>query len=182
MESVLVIFCIVFFVILTIGLVKSSHLHKFHKEDCHVIYIPKEYDLEQAFKMVSELSIDGLKKKARLLGASKEFVDSSKPSEIKLFIVQNIISNEHILFTDLNESINDHTTIKKREYCRERIRQNKPDPNYPTNPKSLSDYKDILLPEPTKIFEYPNISTKEILKEMKVDIDDYQNKNIIYDI
>lgn len=182
MESVLVIICIVFFVLLTIGLVKSSHLHKFHKEDCHVIYIPEDYDLEKAFKLVSELSIDGLKKKARLLGASKSFVDSRKPSEIKIYIIQNIISNEHILFSDLNESINDYTTIKKREYCRQRIRQNKPDPNCPTNPTSLSDYKDVKLPEPTNIFEYPTISTKEILKQMKVDIDDYQNKNIIYDI
>lgn len=182
MESVLAIFCIVFFVILTIGIAESNNLDKFHKDDCHVIYVPKDYDLEDAFKLVSSLHRDGLKKKARLLGATKEYVDSQTDVQLKVYIIQNIVSNEHILFTDISEDISIRDNIKKREYCRDQIRKGTPEISCPTNPQSLADYDDVVLPEPTTLFEYPNITTKDIINQMKLDDINYENKNIIYDI
>ncbi len=114
MESILAILCIVFFAVLTYGLVQSSNITKYHLDDCRTIYIPEEIDLETAYKSIKGKNLNALKKRARELGASKEFVDTfkdEKESKLKLseYIIRNSISDEHILLEDVGEK------IKKKE-------------------------------------------------------------------
>jgi hypothetical protein len=116
MESVLSILCIVFFAVLTYGLIQGRNLTKNHLDDCRVIYVPEEINLELAYKSIANKDLNSLKRRARELGATREFVDKFKESvdkhsyiELKKFILVNSISNEHILFDKVEDD------IKKRE-------------------------------------------------------------------
>ena len=120
MESVLAILCIVFFAVLTYGLIQGRNLTKNHLDDCRVIYVPEEINLELAYKSITNKDLNSLKRRARELGATREFVDKFKESvdkhsyiELKKFILVNSISNEHISFDTVENN------IKKRE--RERV-------------------------------------------------------------
>jgi len=105
MESVLALLCIVFFILLTYGLIQGYNLQKHHKYNCRTIYIPEDIDLETAFQTIENKDTNQLKKRARQLGATKDFVDSISDLELKVFIIQTSISNEHILFKELEEEI-----------------------------------------------------------------------------
>ena len=116
MESVLAILCIVFFAVLTYGLIQGRNLTKNHLDDCRVIYVPEEINLELAYKSITNKDLNSLKRRARELGATREFVDKFKESddkhpyiELKKFILVNSISNEHISFDKVEDD------IKKRE-------------------------------------------------------------------
>ena len=126
MESVLALLCIVFFTLLTYGLIQGHNLQKHHKFNCRTIYIPEDIDLETAFKTVDHKDTNQLKKRARQLGATKEFVDSITDIELKVFIIQTSISEEHILFKELEEEIimrEESQLIEKRDYCRALYRE-----------------------------------------------------------
>tara|TARA_Y100000768_G_scaffold78074_1_gene55327 strand:- start:1720 stop:2298 length:579 start_codon:yes stop_codon:yes gene_type:complete len=118
MESVLAVLCIVFFAILTYGLVQGRNLTKDHLYNCRTLYIPEYIDLELAYKNVSDLkNLDALKKRARELGASQKFVkrfdkDSNK-TDLKKFIILNSISNEHILFDSIEDTLGAKETNKR---------------------------------------------------------------------
>jgi hypothetical protein len=112
MESVLSILCIVFFAVLTYGLIQGRNLTKNHLDDCRVIYVPEEINLELAYKSIANKDLNSLKRRARELGATREFVDKFKDSvnnnlyiELKKFIIVNSISNEHILFDTVENDI-----------------------------------------------------------------------------
>jgi hypothetical protein len=105
MESVLAVLCIIFFVVLTYGLIQGNNLQTNHKYNCRVIYIPEDIDLETAFESVDNKNTDQLKKRARELGGIREFVDSISDLELKVFIVQHSIGEEHIPFNELEQDI-----------------------------------------------------------------------------
>ena len=121
MESILAILCIVFFAVLTYELVQGRNLTKDHIYNCRTIFIPEEVDLELAYKSVktnknpSLRELNYLKKRARELGASKDFVDGFKEknkdnpnpdyTKLKVFIVQNSISDKHIQFNKVEKEI-----------------------------------------------------------------------------
>ena len=105
MKSVLSIVCIAFLAILTYGLIQGSNLQNHHKYNCQTLYISENIDLETAYKSIEGKDTSGLKKRARQLGASKEFVDPLSDIELKVFIIQTSISDEHILFEELEEEI-----------------------------------------------------------------------------
>jgi len=195
MESILAILCIVFFVIVTYGLIQGANLTKFHKDNCRTIYLPEHIDLETAFKHVDGKSLDELKKRGRSLGASKGFVDKSTEKDLKIFIIQNSISDEHILFNDLSEDITIRERIKKREYCRHTIREmdawfphdneyGEPivppilDENCPTHPNpTLADYDKVVLPPPKTRLEREQVTLEDPAKFMislKEDMDNYE--------
>ena len=150
MESVLAVLCIVFFAILTYGLVQGRNLTKDHLYNCRTLYIPEYIDLELAYKNVSDLkNLDSLKKRARELGASQKFVkrfdkDSNK-TDLKKFIILNSISNEHILFDSIEDTLDSKET-HKRELNNITTRvtnevNNIPTPISPTKKKEL--YRDL---------------------------------------
>lgn len=116
MESVLALLCMFFFTLLTYGLIQGHNLQKHHKFNCRNIYIPEDIDLETAFDSIKYKDLNQLKKRARQLGATKDFVDSISDLELKVFIVQTSISDEHILFKELEEE------IKMREESRDEFR------------------------------------------------------------
>lgn len=187
MESILAIACIFFFAVLTYALIQGHNLTKFHKYNCHTLYIPENLNLDQAFQSVDNLSLDALKKKARIQGASREFVDKYKDEDdkkyLKSFIIQKVISDENILFTDITEDSATRDNIVKREYCRSLTRENKTDVTCPTNPNSLVDYSNVILPTPTNkleeehvLLKYEFMSPDDIIDYMKKDQEDYEDK------
>jgi len=182
MESILAILCIVFFVVLTYGLIQGANLQKFHKHNCRTIYIPESIDLETAFRSVQNLTIDDLKKRGRDLGATKEFTDKQTEIELKIFIIQNSISEDHILFDDISEDINKRDLIQNREYCRDQIRNHHHHQSCPSQPNpTLGDYSDVIIPQPTNLLEEEHILLTDpsiSIEQMREDIDDYTNKNI----
>ena len=103
MESVLLILCIVFFVVLTYGLIQGTNLHNNHLYTCRTLYIPEDIDLETASKTVKDKNVQQLKKRARELGATKKMVDSMEQIDLKVFIVEHSISDEHIYFKKLED-------------------------------------------------------------------------------
>lgn len=183
MKSILTIGCIVFFCIITYGLAQSSTMNKYHTYNCRTIYIPEDMDLEKAFYSIKNLTSNGLKKRAIELGATDEIIKESDDRSLKVFIIQNSISDEHILFEDLNKTLDTDELIKKRDYCRNLSRNNKTDVNCPTKPNpELNDYNKVKLPEPTNIYEEEHKILQDpfiSIREMREDIDDYINKNII---
>ena len=120
MESVLALICIVFFAVLTYGFIQGANLDRFHIQNCRSLYIPEDIDLATAFQSIQGLDIDGLKKRARELDASREFVDKSDEVDLKVYIVRNSISDKHILFKQLDKTLDKE--IIKREGDRVRIR------------------------------------------------------------
>jgi hypothetical protein len=99
----------------------------FHKYNCHTLYIPEDIDLEKAFQSVAKSSLHELQKKARELGASRAFVkqfnDREGLHQLKSYIIQNSISDEHILFNDITEEVATRENIQKRDYCRHITRE-----------------------------------------------------------
>tara|TARA_Y100000389_G_scaffold66357_1_gene62454 strand:+ start:261 stop:848 length:588 start_codon:yes stop_codon:yes gene_type:complete len=188
MESILAIFCIVSLTILMYGLIQSSNINKFHKYNCHTLYIPEDLDLEEAFKSVDNLSLDSLKKRARVLGASREFIDKYNKEEdkkyLKSFIIQESISDEHILFDDITKKIDTRENINKREYCRKLEREGKTDDSCPKLPAKLEDYSNVIIPTPTNklerdhvLLEYEFLQPEEIIDYMKQYQEDYEDIN-----
>ena len=74
MNSLLSIFCIVFFSIITYAVITGANLNKNHKYNCRTLYIPEDIDLETAFDSVQYKDINELKKRAKELGASSKFI------------------------------------------------------------------------------------------------------------
>ena len=199
MNTLLSIFCIVFFSIFTYSIIKGANLQKTHKYDCRVIYIPEDIDLETAFESVRYKTIDQLKKRAKELGASNDFVnqksmdDNKFKLKLKVFIIQNSIGDEHILFKEIdNRLANDEADelVEKREYCRSLIRSPPtpgdppivPSPNCPELPlpTQLQDYVNVNLPKPNTtldttldtqhmLLQDPYVYIEELRKDMDED-------------
>ena len=161
MESVLAVLCIVFFAVLTYGLIQGRNLTKNHLDDCRVIYVPEEINLELAYKSITNKDLNSLKRRARELGATREFVDKFKESdgkhpyiELKKFIIVNSISNEHILFNKVDDD------IKKRE--RERVNRR--------IDNELSDYKYLILQAKQLGIDTDGISNEQLRKLVKTEL------------
>ena len=195
MESVLAVLCIVFFAILTYGLVQGRNLTKDHLYNCRTLYIPEYIDLELAYKNVTDKNLDALKKRARELGASQKFVkrfdkDSDK-TDLKKFIILNSISNEHILFDSIEDRLDSKET-HKRELNNITTRvtnevNNIPTPISPTKKKELyrdldidisgtdNEIKEQLIKKyieqsiSMKAFNDPSISIQELRKDAGLD-------------
>ena len=171
MESVLAILCIVFFAVLTYGLVQGRNLTKDHQYDCRTLYIPEEIDLELAYKSISTTNINYLKKRASELGASREFLDKFKEKdapylEIKKYIILNSISDEHILFKKIDDK-----SIEAREKSRvgKRIDSELKDINVKN--KKLVKQKMLERVSGMEDMKDPNITIKDLRKD--AGIDDY---------
>jgi|TARA_B110001469_G_C9372211_1_gene193839 hypothetical protein len=182
MESILAILCIVFFAVLTYGLIHGNNLTKNHLYNCRTLYIPEDIDLDTAYNSVLHKDINGLMKRARELGASKKRVDTLKKEgepwlELKKYIIVNSISNEHILFNDITGDIVDKELVEKRDYCR----KNNNNTTCPTIPNpTLGDYSNVQIPSPTNLLEQEHIWLPDpsiSIQEMREDIDDYININ-----
>lgn len=191
MESVLAIICIGFITLFTYAAIQGYNITKFHKYNCHTVYIPDNINLEQAFQSVNNLSLNALKKRARELGASKEFIDKyndeNSKKYLKSYIIQNSISDDHILFNDITEDVKLRENIKKREYCRQLDREGISIDNCPSLPAKLEDYSNVIIPSPTNKLErehsfldYEFIKPEDLVDSMKKDQQDYEDKNIEY--
>ena len=189
MENILAIICIGFITLFTYAAIQGYNITKFHKYNCHTVYIPDNINLEQAFQSVNNLSLNKLKKKDRQLGASKDFIDKYNNEDskkyIKSYIIQNSISEDHILFNDITEDIDLRENIKKREYCRQLDREGLDMNTCPQLPAKLEDYSKIVIPLPTNqlekdhyFIEYEFIKPEDIVDSMKKDQKDYEDKNI----
>ena len=107
MNVILSLFVITILSIFVYGFVQGYQLNKDHKYDCRVIYIPEDLDVDTAFQSIEGKSHNELKKRARELGASRYFADHSSPYDLRLFILQTSISEEHILTINLQQEIKD---------------------------------------------------------------------------
>ncbi len=123
MESVLVLLCMIFFIILIRGFIAGVNLNKNNLIKCRRIYVPQDINLETAFNSLINKNLDGLKKRARELGATKKYIDEldnelnnelnteiDKENKLKKFIefiVLNSISDGHILFESIEGTIDD---------------------------------------------------------------------------
>jgi len=121
MESVLALVCIVFFAVLTYGFIQGANIDRFHVQNCRSLYIPEDIDLSIASQSIQGLDIDGLKKRARELDASREFVDTSDEVDLKVYIVRNSISDEHILFEQLDKTLDKDAIKREGDHVRLRI-------------------------------------------------------------
>ena len=131
MENVLSILCIVFLAILTYGLVQGSNLQHHHKHNCRTLYISENIDLETAYKSIEGKDTAGLKQRARQLGASREFVVPLSDIELKVFIIQTSISDDHILSIEIEDQ------IKARDAGRTLLRQIDLNESVELNPDQL---------------------------------------------
>ena len=127
MESVLVILCIIFFIVLIRGFIEGVNLNKNHLIKCKRIYVPQDINLDTAFNSLINKNLDGLKKRARELGATKKYIDDLssgddltddemkklKTTLIK-YIVLNSVTDEHILFESIEDKIEDKNKLRKR--------------------------------------------------------------------
>ncbi len=107
MNVILSLFVISILSIFVYGFVQAYQLNKDHKYDCHVIYIPEDLDVDTAFQSIEGKSHNQLKKRARELGASHYFADHASPYDLRLFILQTSISEEHILTLDIQQEMED---------------------------------------------------------------------------
>ncbi len=133
MESILAILCIVFFAVLTYGLIQGSNATKDHLYNCRTIYIPEDIDLETAYNSVLNKDLNGLKKRASELGASKSYLDTfdnKEKSESKIkefvkelqkYIILNSISDEHIVFEEIDEKIDKKESKKMKERIKSEV-------------------------------------------------------------
>ena len=170
MKSILAILCIVFFAILTYGLVQGRNLTKDHQYDCRTLYIPEEIDLELAYKSISNKDLSYLKKRSSELGASSEFLDKFEEKdtpylELKKYIILNSVSDEHISFTKVDKS------IEEREKSRvgKRIDSELKDINVKN--KKLVKKKMLERVSGMEDMKDPNITIKDLRKD--AGIDDY---------
>ena len=107
MNVILSLFVISILSIFVYGFVQAYQLNKDHKYDCRVIYIPEDLDVDTAFQSIEGKSHNQLKKRARELGASHYFADHASPYDLRLFILQTSISEEHILTLDIQQEMED---------------------------------------------------------------------------
>jgi hypothetical protein len=185
MESILVILCIVFFTVLTYGLIQGLNMNKFHKHNCRTLYIPETMDLEGAINSIKGLHSDGLKRRALEVGATHDYVDTVSDIDLKVFIIQNSLSEEHVLFKDLRKDVETRDLIPKRDYCRAMLRNGTRIPSCPEISKpniekpTLEDYNKVVLPVPKIVSDMKHILITDpftYIRHMREDMDDYENK------
>ena len=119
MRSVLALISIGFFAVLTYGFIQGTNLDRFHVQSCRTIYVPEDMDLSVALQSVKGLSIQALRARARDLGAKKLFVDKLSELDLKIYIIQKSISNEHIPFETLETIIQDKDKDKFKKRTKE---------------------------------------------------------------
>lgn len=107
MRSLLTIGCILFLVILSYGFIQGVNYKQHHKYTCKTIFIPEDIDIETAFDSVNTTNIHKLRKRARSLGASKDQVESMSSMELKVYIIQMSVSEEHIVTQQVEQEIID---------------------------------------------------------------------------
>ena len=78
-----------------------------HKYACKTIFIPEDIDIETAFESVNTTNIHKLRKRARSLGASKDQVEAMSLMELKVYILQMSVSEEHIVTQQVEQEIMD---------------------------------------------------------------------------
>ena len=106
MRSLLTIGCI-FLVILSYGFIQGVNYKQHHKYACKTIFIPEDIDIETAFESVNTTNIHKLRKRARSLGASKDQVEAMSLMELKVYILQIYVSEEHIVTQQVEQEIMD---------------------------------------------------------------------------
>jgi len=134
MRSVVALISIGFLAVLTYGFIQGANLNRFHVNSCRNIYVPEDMDLSVALQSIRGLGIQALRARARDLGARKSFVEKLPELDLKIYIIQNSMSNEHIAFESLEKTIQD----KDKEKFKERTKES------PQEPSKL----DILLQKP----------------------------------
>tara|TARA_B100000963_G_scaffold26735_1_gene19975 strand:+ start:1546 stop:1974 length:429 start_codon:yes stop_codon:yes gene_type:complete len=107
MRSLLTIGCILFLVILSYGFIQGVNYKQHHKYTCKTIFIPEDIDIETAFESVNTTNIHKLRKRARSLGASKDQVEAMSLMELKVYIIQMSVSEEHIVTQQVEQEIMD---------------------------------------------------------------------------
>jgi hypothetical protein len=122
MESVLVFLCIVFFAVVTYGLLQGHNLTKKHLYNCRTIYIPEDVNIDQVYERISGKSLIELQGMARRVGASKKYTDTftklDEPYlELKKYIILHTVSEEHIYLKSLDKDI----IAKDKEKLRTRV-------------------------------------------------------------
>lgn len=103
MDTVLCIVCILALCFLVYYLTMGYNRTKQYRYHCKTLYIPETMNLDQAIQSVNGLSMNELKKRARQLSATDEFIKEADMIDLKLYIVQYSISEDHIV---TNEDIN----------------------------------------------------------------------------
>lgn len=136
MNVILSILIITILSIFVYGFVQGYQLTKDHKYDCHTIYIPEDLDVDTAFQSIDGKSHNQLKKRARELGANRQFVERADPYDLRLFILQTSISNEHILTLDLEQEIRDRDEINYEVRSNEEIQTTDPIPSQSMIPET----------------------------------------------
>tara|TARA_Y100000022_G_C13190485_1_gene347806 strand:- start:20 stop:424 length:405 start_codon:yes stop_codon:yes gene_type:complete len=118
MESILAILCIIFFCYLTHIIIKGINENKDHIHNCKTLFIPENLDIDASFESIKGLNRSQLKKRARQLGASKEFVDKTNNLDLKIYIIQGSISQDHILTINIDNELKkiENEEITETEY------------------------------------------------------------------
>ena len=110
MDTVLCIVCILALCFLVYYLTMGYNRTKQYRYHCKTLYIPETMNLDQAIQSVNGLSMNELKKRARQLSATDEFIKESDMIDLKLYIVQYSISEDHIVTNeDIRIEQNDMT-------------------------------------------------------------------------
>ena len=107
MRSLLTIGCILFLVILSYGFIQGANYKQHHKYACKTIFIPEDSGIGSAFESVNTTNIHKLRKRARSLGASKDQVEAMSLMELKVYILQMSVSEEHIVTQQVEQEIMD---------------------------------------------------------------------------
>lgn len=105
MRSILVLGCIFLLSIFVYGFIQGFNLTRHYKYDCRKIILPEDIDMNTALDSVMTNNVHYLRKRARSLGATKQDVDSMTVMELKVYIVQRSVSEEHIVTAELEEEI-----------------------------------------------------------------------------
>lgn len=181
MESVLALLCIIFFAVLTYGFIQGVNINRRHLHNCRNIYVPEDIDLETAFNSLKNKSMDGLKKRARELGASKKYIDdlskAEKDKKLKTtlikYIVLNSVSDEHILFESIDSKIDDEINVPSKEIqkLRRRITQ---EVNSMDRPYDMEFLYDLNIYEPSPS---PGKVIDQMIEKMNFD-DNIVNKSL----
>lgn len=106
MNTILSIVCITLLVFITYIISKGIHENKNYYVSCKSLYIPEDLDVNLALENYGSMKRLELEKKARSLGATKEFIDKLTLLELKIYVIQSSITSKHIITDDLEDSIN----------------------------------------------------------------------------
>ena len=115
MNSILSIVCILFFAFLTHHLILGHNKLRHHKYDCRTLFIPEDFDIDTALQTVIGVSRGALEKRSLTLGATPEFVTKSSDVDLKIYIIQESISDKHILAMDIKDKIKERESLMKKE-------------------------------------------------------------------